>query len=322
MDKKIKIAYLVNPDPVFFNELDQKIIDLLENKGAIVTKVDLNTLYIQLDSRNIEFFNNGKLLDFDAFYSYGYMRQQNKEYYQYIINSVEAANKIVFHSFRVIQILENKLLQANAFAHAGVPIPKTFCGFYIDAVKQMYKQNFTKNSVIKTLSDYGGDGVKLSKHPDEGVTTVSKIQWDNKATLSQEFIDDTWGKSIRVLVINGKGYACAEYQDLSQDFRSNVSYHENFKLVSKMQDPRLKEYYNIAENAVHAIEDNILIAGVDVLDSKKHGLVVLEINCWPDLYDIQEATQLPIFDTFIDLLYKKAKSIKYNGIANGVKNGF
>jgi len=53
----------------------------------------------------------------------------------------------------------------------------------LPGVREFYK-NFTGKSVIKKLSDYGGDGVKLSKHPDEGVTTISKLQWVEQASLT------------------------------------------------------------------------------------------------------------------------------------------
>lgn len=79
----------------------------------------------------------------------------------------------------------------------------------------MYTSNFPDKSIIKTLSDYGGDGVKLSKVPDEGVTVISKFLWNSVPTLSQKFVPDVWGKSIRVLCFNCKGFACAQYVDKS-----------------------------------------------------------------------------------------------------------
>lgn len=36
MKSKIQIAYLLNPDPVFFNELDFKLIGMFEKQGASV----------------------------------------------------------------------------------------------------------------------------------------------------------------------------------------------------------------------------------------------------------------------------------------------
>lgn len=91
-----------------------------------------------------------------------------------------------------------------------------------------------------------------------------------------------------MLIIGGKPYAVAEYEDLSKDFRSNVSYHDSFKLNSLMDSPKKQEYFDIALKAALSIDDGkpISIAGVDLLDSEKRGIVVLEINCWPDLYDI------------------------------------
>jgi glutathione synthase/RimK-type ligase-like ATP-grasp enzyme len=105
------------------------------------------------------------------------------EYYKYLVSSFEAMNKPTLHSERVTNILDNKLLEGLQFTKHRIPIPETFCGFELPALKNIYKE-FTDKSIIKTLSDYGGDGVKLSKHPDEGLTTCSKFMWNGISTLT------------------------------------------------------------------------------------------------------------------------------------------
>lgn len=83
-----------------------------------------------------------------------------------------------------------------------------------------------------------------------------------------------------------------------------------------MNDPKREKYYEVAENACRSIDPNLTIAGVDILDSEKAGIVVLEINCWPDLYDIDKTTNLNIFDKFAEVFYNKTK--EYSGKRNNI----
>lgn len=107
--------------------------------------------------------------------------------------------------------------------------------------------------------------------------------------------------------MNGKAFAFAEYQDQSKDFRSNVSYHENFRLVAITDEKLQAKYAEVAEKAAQSITSELTIGGVDLLDSQTKGVVVLEINCWPDLYDIEFATKRPVFSKFIQVFYDKVK---------------
>jgi len=45
-----------------------------------------------------------------------------------------------------------------------------------------------------------------------------------------------------------------------------------------MHSEKRDEYYKIAEKACAAIDPHLTIGGVDIIDSRQHGMVVLEIN--------------------------------------------
>lgn len=111
-------------------------------------------------------------------------------------------------------------------------------------------------------------------------------------------------------MIKGKAFAFAEYNDESKDFRSNVSYHDNFKLLPILDEKLCAKYAEVAEKAALSIDPEITIGGVDLLDSKTKGVVVLEINCWPDLYDIEETTKKPIFKAFSKTFCEKVYNNK------------
>lgn len=72
-----------------------------------------------------------------------------------------------------------------------------------------------------------------------------------------------------------------------------------------MKNPKLSEYYQIAKKAVDSVSSDIIIAGVDLVDSESKGIFVLEVNMWPEMDDIEEATQLPVFKSFATAFYDK-----------------
>jgi glutathione synthase/RimK-type ligase-like ATP-grasp enzyme len=54
-----------------------------------------------------------------------------------------------------------------------------------------------------------------------------------------------------------------------------------------MDHKNFDKYAKLGESAVRAIGD-IVLGFVDILDSEENGCVVLEVNGWPEIYDLQE----------------------------------
>lgn len=174
----------MNPDPVFFNELDHKLIENIKAQGAEVIECTIDKIYVEMLSTGIQIYYDSKLLEVDGMLCYGYMSPLHMQTYLYLVSAFENQGKMTLHDERVSRILDNKYLQGIHYSKAHIPIPETFTGFNLTSVRDIYKKNITDRSIIKSLSDYGGDGVKLSKHPDEGVTTISKMFWNNVQTLT------------------------------------------------------------------------------------------------------------------------------------------
>ena len=61
-----------------------------------------------------------------------------------------------------------------------------------------------------------------------------------------------------------------------------------------MDNPKVQQYFSLAEKAIESL-GNLVVGGVDILDSVEYGLVVLEVNAWPDLFDIEYSTSMPVF---------------------------
>jgi predicted ATP-grasp superfamily ATP-dependent carboligase len=79
-----------------------------------------------------------------------------------------------------------------------------------------------------------------------------------------------------------------------------------------MKSDKRKIYENLAKKAVNSInfnnKENMLISGVDILDSKKFGNVILEVNPWPDIFDIQKSTNINVFDALAKCFVNKVKN--------------
>lgn len=58
------------------------------------------------------------------------------------------------------------------------------------------------------------------------------------------------------------------------------------------------------------------IVGVDIVDSETKGLKILEVNMWPDMYDIEFATKLPIFEKFATSFFKKVQKRYLESLQN------
>lgn len=296
---KVLIGYMMNPDKVYYTEMDDVIIRNLEFNGAEVQRFNIEDIHIFVNKLSgIEIFLKNEKVIWDGFLSYGYMSDFHYEAYHYIVSSLEMSGIVTLHTSENEKILNNKFQQSLRFSKADVPIPNTHMGFSIPTYTHIASQHYKGKSIIKKLDDYGGDGVSRCDHWRNLVNSAAKNLWRNEYTLFQEYVPDSEGRSIRVLCINGKTVAVAEFIYKSDGFKSNVCFDENlFVLNSLMGDEKFEKYSQLGEKAVKSI-GNLTIAGVDILDSKKLGCVVLEVNGWPDIYDIANQTKINVFDIF------------------------
>lgn len=308
LQRPLRIGYLLNRSIVFFGDLDEIICNYIRNEGTEVIQFKYEDIYFKGCKNGIEIYVQNKLCEFDGFMAYGYRSKLDMESYLYILKMMELKGVVCLNSHYTEMILNDKLLQSIHFAKANVPIPDTYETFDVTKAKDLVMNNvITAPAVIKDFNDYGGDSVYKVNDGGNIVNAVAKSIWNSKNVLIQKFVPDSLGKSVRVLCINGKAFAMMLYLDKSGDFRSNVSMGENYECVSLMNNENFKPYKLVAENAVKAIGSDIVIGGVDLLDSKADGIVVLEVNSWPDILDIWLETKKCPFKIFAKSFIAKIK---------------
>ncbi|CAD8169335.1 unnamed protein product [Paramecium octaurelia] len=297
------ILYMKNPDPIFYGMMDDLVIQTLKKQNATVIVTELEELSYII-GEEFTFLRNGEQIQFDAFLGYGYMAPKHYLDYMYFNFAAYAAGKTTLYSPSTENILQNKLLQYAKFSEGQVPFPRCSASFSVQQFKLNLSQ-FESKAIMKEVVGYEGTGVKLSNNKIQSTEIFCKSLWNGEQAIIQDFVSDSVGRSIRVLVIGGKAVSVTEFQD-NIDFKSN-GYSDDFKIESKMDSQKKEEYFRLAEKTCQAIDPNLTIGGVDIIDSRKHGLVVLEINQWPEITFSEDVTGLPLFDIFGEEFIRKIK---------------
>lgn len=315
--KKLKILYLNNPDVVYYSQLDSIMVENLKIAGLSVILVDIEDISFELRLNKISLFLKKIETKVDGFLAYGWMSPLHYKAYNYIIDSFNAMGVVCLHSSEVEKLITDKYLQSLCFLRHKIPFPTVYQGYSVSAFKDIASRAFQdkKYSIFKLLNDYGGDGITRCETKELLVSNASKALWKNEYSIFQQYIPDSEGRSVRVLCIDSKAIAVAEYNDKSGSFLSNVSYGDFFELRSLMDDNKFSQYVELGEQASKSL-GNLTICGVDILDSKTAGLVVLECNGFPDIFDISNSTKVNVLKILVNAFKNKviAKKIGFDKI--------
>jgi ribosomal protein S6--L-glutamate ligase len=146
--------------------------------------------------------------------------------------------------------------------------------------------------VVKVAEGTQGSGVFLVRSEDRARELTYKLLSEGHHVMVQEYIEESHGRDVRVIVVGGKVVAAMRRRARGREFRSN--YHLNGTVESiEISD----EYAEVARRAARLL--NLDIAGVDLLESKR-GPLVLEVNSSPGLEGIERATGINVAGKIID----------------------
>ncbi|MDF1645779.1 MAG: RimK family alpha-L-glutamate ligase [Legionellaceae bacterium] len=199
----------------------------------------------------------------------------------YVCNHVES-----------IAICKDKLRTMQCLNQAHIPVPRTMLMKYPMSMKYI-RSEIGFPLVIKVISGSQGKGVHLceSEAALDELMGVFSYQMDQRPMLIQEFIADSYGRDLRVIVVGGQAVACMQ-RSASSGFRANYSRDGHVKAY-----PMTPEIKTLAEASAKAIGLDIL--GLDLLFN--HGeFTVCEANAMPGFKGIESATHVDIADKIID----------------------
>lgn len=175
---------------------------------------------------------------------------------------------------RVIETVSDKLHTMQVLAAHNLPVPRTILGKFPSDI-DMIEAHIGFPVVIKSLAGTHGKGVILAENKDKfrDLTDLIADTNTNKHFLFQSYIANSYGRDLRVFVVDGKVTACMERKSQSDTFKANLSRGGNAAAY-----PITPEIEKLA--LAIAKQLRLDVTGIDLLFDKD-GFVVCEANSAP-----------------------------------------
>jgi len=184
----------------------------------------------------------------------------------------------------------NKWTCFQILSRAQIPIPKTILGNGPD-VEAMLERFGSPPVIIKILQGTHGQGVILAETHTSAVSTIETLKTAKVRFIIQEFIAESEGADLRVIVVDGAVVGAMKRQSKAGEFRSNLHRGGSSEVIElSFQEEKL------ALRAAKALR--LGVCGIDILQSK-YGPLVLEANSTPGLEGIETTTGLDISEKII-----------------------
>lgn len=206
----------------------------------------------------------------------------------------------VINSFEVANNCGNKMITSLLLKKHNVPTPKTYFSFSSEAaLENLEKTGYPM--VIKPVVGSWGRGVMPLKDRDTADAIIEVRELSDgpldRIYYLQEMVNRP-PRDIRVIVV-GDQVVAAMYRTSSGSFKTNIALGAE-PVVCEIT----KELEDVCMKAAKAVGGGIL--GVDVMEDKKQGLVVHEVNNTVEFKGLAKVAKKDIPKEMIDFAIKSA----------------
>ncbi|MGD0189994.1 MAG: RimK family alpha-L-glutamate ligase [Rhizomicrobium sp.] len=218
-----------------------------------------------------------------------------------VLRHFERMGVAMVNSPASIENTADKLHSLQILSRAGLPIPKTILGkFPVDV--NLVERELGFPVVVKTLKGTRGTGVLLC---------ADRMQFNDLANLLdgaspgadfifQQYIANSHGRDVRVLVVGGKAVAAMERRSADGGFKSNISlggHASPFGLTRPME--------KLACEVARALD--LDVAGVDILFDVD-GYRVCEANSSPGFQGLERACGICVPSEIFNAMTRKYRT--------------
>ena len=252
----------------------QKLIEEFEKQGLkvrVVNPQDVDIFVDRDDRKSIRVSGKGRTLPDFVIPRTG---SGTTYFIKAIIRHLERLGVILINGSNSIDTVKDKLYTQQILGESNLPVPKTLL------VKHPINVEFVENNIgypaiIKTLSGSFGAGVFLCENRKQlqQLLKMAEITKPSYNIIIQEFIKESHGKDLRVLVVNGKVVGCMMRQSVDDDFRANIT--RGGEGIPYQIDDEIEWLGGESSRLL-----NLDIAGVDLLFDKE-GYRICEVNSSP-----------------------------------------
>lgn len=197
-----------------------------------------------------------------------------------ILRQFEMLHIPLLNAAQSIENSKDKLRAIQLLSQNNIPIPKTMLGRFPMSTDFIRKE-FRFPVVVKIISGSEGKGIVLceNKNQLQDILDLTEQSSEGKQNIIiQEFISESRGRDIRVLVIGGRAIGAMLRKGKKGSFKSNFSAGGTVELF-----PLNSDLEWIAVQSAQAV--GLDIAGVDILMGK-------------DEYKVSEVNSAPYFEGF------------------------
>jgi ribosomal protein S6--L-glutamate ligase len=225
--------------------------------------------------------------------------QKKAGYTMAVIKQFEMLNVIALNAIQSISRARDKLRSLQLLAQGNIPVPRTFFIDNINDIDIAIEAVGGAPVIIKLTEGTQGMGVMLAESVRSARSILESLIIQGQHVLIQEFISESTGRDLRVIVLNNKVIASMQRTSIGDEFRSNVhrgGAHSDVKLSIESE--------KLSRLAARTLGLNF--AGVDLIESKR-GPLILEVNPSPGIEGIEASTGINIAEHCLVYLEKELR---------------
>ena len=276
----------------------ERLLEEFANHNIEVKLIDPNEIDIFVNKENKQsILVNGKSLPLPKFV-FPRTGSGTTYYIKAVIRHFERMGVPVINSSEAIDNVKDKLYTHQILAQSNLDIPNTMLLKHpIDI--SFVEKNIGFPVIVKKISGSYGRGVFLCENKKQlnQLVTMAELSKKSYDIIIQEFVKDTWGKDLRVFVVNNKVVGCMMRQSTDDDFRANLSRGgEGFPYEVNEQIEWL------SSEASKAL--GLDIAGVDLL-FQNGGYKICEVNSNPGFEGMEQFTKKNIAGEIVSFIKLK-----------------
>ena len=276
----------------------ERLLEEFTNYNIEVKLIDPNEIDIFVNKENKQsILVNGKSLPLPKFV-FPRTGSGTTYYIKAVIRHFERMGVPVINSSEAIDNVKDKLYTHQILAQSNLDIPNTML------LKHPIDINFVEKNIgfpviVKKISGSYGRGVFLCENKKQlnQLVTMAELTKKSYDIIIQEFVKDTWGKDLRVFVVNNKVVGCMMRQSTDEDFRANLSRGgEGFPYEVNEQI----EWLSSESSKALGLD----IAGVDLL-FQNGGFKICEVNSNPGFEGMEQFTKKNIAGEIVSFIKLK-----------------
>ena len=220
-------------------------------------------------------------------------------YYQKaVFRHLERMGVLFINGSDAIDNVKDKLYTMQILSQNNVPHPKTML------VKNPIDSDYVQRNigfpiVVKSLSGTHGKGVYLAENKRNFEQLVEMMEQFNERfnIILQEFVKDSHGKDLRIIVVGGKVIGAMKRESTDGDFRANVTRGGGAKPVELDEQ---MEYLALESTKLLGLD----IGGVDLLYDND-GYKICEVNSSPGFNGMEKYTEIRVAEQIVTYVKNK-----------------